>query len=112
MSRFLHDGRRLPRGAPPVPSEQPFKRHLTDDPHGLPAPIAGFCAADVLGQTRRQRFLRVDQAAQVMQLHPDELLELVADGLLESISVEGRLLVEPAIVTGGRMVDHDERQPR
>jgi hypothetical protein len=93
-----------------------MSRLLDDDPLdllGLPQLPPGWRPEDVIGASRRARFLTVAEASRVMALPEEDVLEMVEAGLLETIEDElGRLLVEPAIVRGGRMVDVDERTPR
>jgi hypothetical protein len=74
----------------------------------------GWRPEDVIGESRRGRFLPLTETAGVMALAVEDVLELVEAGLLQTLEdeLDGRLLIEPAIVSGGRMLDVDERTPR
>lgn len=90
-------------GAPHFRAE--LARHAAErptralDPLGLPRPVPGFTAADVLGLPTARGYLPLAQAADRMGLSEDAVLEAVDRGLLRAVAHGRALLVQPAIVS-------------
>lgn len=73
-------------------------------PSGLPPPVRGFSAADVLRSSSRG-FLPLEQAAAAIGATEAEVVDLVDRGLLAG-QLRGRALyVQPALVTITRVTD-------